>query len=322
MVSSSPQPSSVVAAGSLGRIEAALLELLAAVRGSQAENSTPLAPVSAPSLVTVADVCNDFLVSKHQAGRSANYLKLSIAQLRAFAKGREGRPLATISAREISEWLHGQRWGGKTKRGHLMAVRNLFSWAVARGDISGNPAMGVDLPAAPERPPIVHTPAEVVAVLEAARGFDLTAMRCFAIRYFAGLRTSEAVALEETEINLAAGFIEVTAAKSKTRRRRLVPISTNLRAWLALGGTLPLPQVANRLRAVIVAAGVPWSPGVARHSFVSYHLARWRSASRTALEAGHTEAILFSTYRELVTPKAAKAYWAIVPTPLTVTAAS
>ena len=138
-------------------------------------------------------------------------------------------------------------------------------------------------------------------------------MRCLAIRYFAGLRTSEAVNLEEKEIGT--DFIEVTAAKSKTRARRLVTIQPALRAWLAVGGVLPLKQVHNRLRAVIRATGTPWPQNVTRHSFVSYHLAGFQSAAQTALQAGHTEQILFNHYREIVKPAEAALFWAIRPKP-------
>jgi integrase len=169
------------------------------------------------------------------------------------------------------------------------------------------------MPTLENDPPGIHTPAEVATVLEAARKIDINAMRCFAIRYFAGLRTSEAVNLQETEIG--ARFIEVTAAKSKTRRRRLVTVQPALSAWLALGGELPLRQVANRLRAVTLAAAVPWPHNATRHSFVTYHLAAFENAGKTALEAGHTEQILFNHYREIVKPEVAAAFWAIRPKP-------
>jgi len=52
---------------------------------------------------------------------------------------------------------------------------------------------------------------------------------------------------------------------------------------------------------------------VTRHSFVSYHLARFENAGKTALEAGHSETMLFGHYRALVTPEAAAEFWAIVP---------
>ncbi|MGH7939455.1 MAG: hypothetical protein ACREE6_09250 [Limisphaerales bacterium] len=70
----------------------------------------------------------------------------------------------------------------------------------------------------------------------------------------------------------------------------------------------------------LLATGLEWPQNVARHSFCSYHLARFKSASETALEAGHSEAMLFQNYRslltpcgKLVTPDLAAEYWGIVP---------
>ena len=53
-----------------------------------------------------------------------------------------------------------------------------------------------------------------------------------AVSLFAGLRAAEVHKLDWSEIDLESGHIEVTAAKSKTAKRRLVPISENLAAWL------------------------------------------------------------------------------------------
>lgn len=60
--------------------------------------------------------------------------------------------------------------------------------------------------------------------------------------------------------------------------------------------------------------GIEWEHNVTRHSFVSYHLAHWCNAAKTALEAGHTEQMTFSNYRALVTPAAAAEFWSILPT--------
>jgi site-specific recombinase XerC len=298
----------------LQQIEAAALQLLSAVRqagnGSFSSNTIPLRPARLP---TVADLCNAFLLAKARAGRSARYLRLLRTEIYSFAKGRERRAAESVSSAEIESWLHSQHWAARTQRGRLMTVRNLFAWCVTRSELAANPALGVDMPFddSDTAPPGIHTPDEARAVLIAARDTDLNAMRCLAVRYFAGLRTTEACALEEKEIHEE--FIEVTAAKSKTRRRRLVTIQPNLRAWLALGGVLPLRQVNNRLRAVVTAAGQPWPHNVTRHSFVSYHLAKFQNAGKTALEAGHTERMLFAHYRELVTSQAANDFWEIRP---------
>lgn len=292
------------------QLEAVLVQLLAAVRAGG--TFAPSSPAVGSAPLTLAELCNQFLEAKLNANRSDNYLDLLIKELRSFARGRESRPVVSISSTEIEDWLHGQLWSDRTKKGRLATIRTVFEWGVKRQYLAVNPAAGVDVPYVSTAPPGIHTPEQVRHVLETARAQDRTVMRVMAIRYFAGLRTSEAVALEESEIG--AKFIEVTAAKSKTRRRRLVPVVPTLAAWLKLGGELPLRQVDARLRAIILAAAVPWPRGVTRHSFVTYHLAEHQNAGKTALIAGHSEQILFNHYRELATPETAKAFWSVLPT--------
>lgn len=297
---------------SQAQLEALLKQLLAAVKQNGNGSHAPqISPLRADTSVTVIELCNQFLLSKFRAGRCATYLAVLLKQLRQFSHGREFRFASSVTAAEIESWLHGKGWSPRTVKNHLYTVRTLFNWGIKRGDLVANPAQGVDVPTQSNEPPGIHTPEQVQKVLEAARSHDLNTMRCLAIRYFAGLRTSEAAALEEKEIGET--YIEVTAKKAKTRRRRLVTIQPNLRAWLDLGGVLPLRTVNDKFRVIPPLAGVPWPKNAPRHSFVSYHLASWNNAGKTALEAGHTEQILFSNYREIVTPEAAQAFWNIRP---------
>ena len=50
-----------------------------------------------------------------------------------------------------------------------------------------------------------------------------------------------------------------------------------------------------------------------RHSFASYRLADVQSAPQVSLETGHSVAILYRHYRELVMPDDAKQYFGIFP---------
>lgn len=265
--------------------------------------------------LTVAEMVNDFLRAKARAQRSDRYLRALRVSLRSFAKGRFSKPLAEVTPTEIETWLQSQNWSARTQRGYLSDVSTMFNFAMRRGMLNYNPARAVELPEAEEAPRSIHTPGETKTVLEFAREYDLNICRSLAVRYFAGLRSAEIERIEEEEIK--ADFIEVTAAKSKTRRRRLVTIQPNLKAWLQLGGKLPLHDVNNRMRWFTAALkkrhGLEWDHNVTRHSFCSYHLAHFRKASETALEAGHTEQMLFTHYRELVTPADAVEYWQITP---------
>jgi len=60
-------------------------------------------------------------------------------------------------------------------------------------------------------------------------------------------------------------------------------------------------------------AKVPWKHNALRHSFISYRVAETGDVNRTALEAGNTAPMIFSHYRELVTPQEAKAWFAVKP---------
>lgn len=198
-------------------------------------------------------------------------------------------------------------------RGYLSDVRTLYNFAARRGYVERNPASAVELPVLDGSTPVtVHSPDQVKQVLKIARRADLDVCRHLAIRYFAGVRSAEAHRLRECDIKLEQDLLEVPALKSKTRSRRLVTIQPNLRAWLALGGELrPIGDMT--VRQVIRLSKVKWARNVTRHSFVSYHLAQFGNAAKTALEAGHTEQMTFSHYRALVTPAAAAEYWAIQP---------
>jgi len=161
---------------------------------------------------------------------------------------------------------------------------------------------------------------------------------------FAGLRSAEIERLDWAKVDLEGGYITVDASIAKTNSRRLVPIVPNLKAWLVLahkqymerhktdgppkkGPVLELANVVNALKRLVTATrpasapdaekllapAVEWKHNALRHSFCSYRLADVKSAAQVALEAGNSPQMIFEHYRELVTEKAAKAWFAITP---------
>ena len=274
--------------------------------------ATGLAPATSTWL-TVIELVNEFLLAKARADNSDRYLRQLKVVLSSFANGRTRHPIDQVKAPEIEKWIRVHDWKPRTAKGYLDSVKTLFSFAVKRGYLERNPGLGVELPRGGATAPIrVHTPAQVRQVLDTARRADLDVCRVLAVRYFAGLRSAEAHRIRESDLKLDQGFLEVPASKSKTRSRRLVTIQPNLRAWLELGGELRAVGDMT-IRKVIRLSQVEWVHNATRHSFVSYHLAEFQNAAKTALEAGHSEQMTFSHYRALVTPQAAAEYWAIVP---------
>lgn len=288
----------------------AMLEASAILRGKPATGFTPAA---SQTWLTVIELVNEFLLAKARADNSDRYLRQLKVVLSSFANGRTRHPIDQVKAPEIEKWIRAHDWQPRTAKGYLDSVKTLFSFAVKRGYLDRNPGLGVELPRGGATAPIrVHTPDQVRQVLDTARRADLDVCRVLAVRYFAGLRSSEAHRIRESDLKLDQGFLEVPASKSKTRSRRLVTIQPNLAAWLALGGELRAVGDMT-IRKVIKLSQVEWVHNATRHSFVSYHLAAFEKPGKTAIEAGHSEQMLFSHYRALVTPAAAKEFWGIVP---------
>ena len=261
----------------------------------------------------VREAINEFLLAKARANRSERYLATIRGTLKSFAKGRTAVLMDEVTVQDVERWLFGQGWKAKTMRGNLGDVRTLFHFAVRRGYASSVQACSVELDAGPAGDaPGIHTAAVVASVLGAARRGNLDVMRHLAVRYFAGVRSAEAHRLTEDDIKLEAGFIQVPAVKSKTRRRRLVTIQPALAAWLALGGDVAGVSM-YAVHQLVKAVGCDWPANVTRHSFCSYHLAMFENAGKTALEAGHSEAMLFAHYRAVVTKAEAEAFWQLRP---------
>lgn len=305
------------AADALAAAAAALVAAADALRGQQAAapsfSLVRPPPVSLFDSLNVRDVINEFLVSKARSGRSERYLRQLRVSLSSFSKGRSLLPMTSITVSDVERWIFGQDWKPKTMKGYLSDLHTLFAFALRRGYVRDLSACQVELPDVPStEAPGIHTPAEVATVLETARLSDLGVMRHLAIRYFAGIRSAEAHRMGEDSILSDRCYIEVHARKSKTRQRRLVKIQPALAAWLAVGGELrPMSEVT--VRKTVKLSGVPWTHNATRHSFVTYHLAMWENAGKTALEAGHAEQILFNNYRAVVTQAQAEEFWRIRP---------
>ena len=146
----------------------------------------------------------------------------------------------------------------------------------------------------------------------------MSALPYLVIGAFAGLRNIEITRLDWSHIRLARGFIECEASMTKTRRRRLVPISENLLAWLQpialpAGPVAPYRDVATALDYFCKKIGMTWKRNALRHSYISYRLALVPDTARVALECGNSANIIFQHYRELVTPDQAQEWFNICP---------
>jgi integrase len=168
-----------------------------------------------------------------------------------------------------------------------------------------------------EAPIEIFTPNEMRRVLAAA---PTSLLPLVAIGAFAGIRSVEIQRLKWHDIKWDRGYIEIAGRKAKTAARRLVPLSENLKAWLApwrnaAGPIITRKSVAEALcdlgRKAKVEGG--WKKNALRHSYISYRIALTGDVPRTALEAGNSPEIIHRHYREVVTPEEAREWFGIMP---------
>jgi site-specific recombinase XerD len=202
----------------------------------------------------------------------------------------------------------------KNYRRYLSIV---FSFAVDRGHATANPALKLGIPARENEPVHIFTVEEARRLLEAAESKFIPDL---VLGLFAGLRPiSEVLTLEARSFNFEKRWIEITAKRSKTRRRRFVQMSENLVLWLEpfkafLHQRLSYQEYRGARDRTRAAAGLKWHQDILRHSFASYHLALHENAAKTSLELGHSSAnLLFEAYRELVSKSSGKDYFSIIP---------
>ena len=240
---------------------------------------------------------------------SLNQIQLHLSQL---AGQFSNQMCHKVSSSQLEEWFHTRNWKRSTIDGVLAKVGPFFTWCIRENYCENNPCKAVKRPRSDDSPPSIFTPPEAQKLLLTAFKTDPEMIPYLAIGLFAGVRPLEIQRLQQQDFTDQ--YIEITAANAKTRKRRLVSLSNNLKAWLRIGGDLPPINKPKRLSRILQKSGLEWKPDIMRHSYASYHLALHQSADKTALEMGHRDTqMLFRHYRELVTKEEAQAYWTIEP---------
>ncbi len=266
----------------------------------------------------VKDLLGAYFETKQSGGVTAPHFSQIRRYLRRFAKFTADTMLPDLRARDLDDFLQQSAWGATTRNSVRKKIMAFCKWAVSRGYLSRD-WREFDEAASYQVPLMevgIFTPEEMERLLKSSGRNLVTPF--LAIGAFAGLRSAEIARLDWKSINFERGFIEVRAETCKTRARRLVPISDNLRAWLkpfALpsGPVVPFRGIANVIMRRAKRIGIEWKKNALRHSFVSYRLALTNDGAKTALEAGHDQSILFRHYREIVLPEMAEKWFAIMP---------
>jgi integrase len=224
--------------------------------------------------------------------------------------------VADVTPKMLNSWL--ESFGRPAyAAGLVRSIRPAFSWAVRQGVIPDSPFSKLEPIRVPARQGIdVFTPGEAQRLMQTAPD-DCKA--AYAMLLFAGIRPVELTRLTWGAVR--DGFNHLTPDVTKTAQVRNVEVEPNLAAWLASCGKHKTTDRVcptnwdRKNRKTRAAAGLVNRQDTARHSYATYHLAKYHN--RTALEEnmGHSQgsAMLMRHYRAAATPAQAEEYWAILP---------
>ena len=281
---------------------------------------------------SVAEIVTEYLADRanDKPALSRAYLHLLKATLTPLGRDFSGS-LSSIEGEDLQAWVK-RRGAAKTQANARGVLTHFFSWARLKKYLPRETKLATE--------DLVKIRREVKAAIRLYTPKDLrTAIdrievkwRPFlAIAAFAGIRSAEISRLGWHHINLTKGFIEVEADKAKTRARRLVPICPALKAWLkplhgkttavAPDGFAHEGRIAWGFREAIAAIKdkkgkqlVPTIKNGWRSSFISYRLQELGNKyAEVAEEAGNSESIIISNYRELTDVETAKKWFSVMP---------
>jgi integrase len=268
--------------------------------------------------VTFEHLCEQFIAKKEKKSkpylRALRYTAVRLSTL-------NDRKVCDIEPAEIDRQTQGMT--PAARNAFLRNAKAIFNFGVKRGWLEQNPIAKIDFDEVKKNEVVTLTPNEAESLMLATRD-DVELLPYHALGLFAGIRPFELQRLNWQHVDLIERHIEITPAVSKTGRRRIIDIESNLAAWLSYyiakggetaGNVTPSSNLRRRLRAIRKAAGLTqWMQDVMRHSYASYALAKHGDIGRLTLAMGHTNAaVLWNHYHRAAKRKGAEAYWNIKP---------
>lgn len=196
--------------------------------------------------------------------------------------------------RGYSAWLSSKGYAPATIARRLASLRSFFKHQRRQGAITGDPAAGLRNPKQPKRLPKLLTVDQLIAFLDGIPTNDWSGTRdraMFETLYGGGLRVSELVGLDLSDLDAEQGLVRV---RGKGRRERLCPVGEEAFRWLesciacrvpakageaavflnARGGRLTSRSVGRILHDRLLEQGLDpeASPHTLRHSFATHLL--------------------------------------------------
>lgn len=266
---------------------------------------------------TVKEVYEEFRRVREADGCSRRYSQDIKSRLGRFARDFHTN-IAAIDTPTLDQWIRSLKVSARSRKNLRILLVALFNFAKSSGYLLKDVATAADglpIPKVEGKEIEIYTPAEMRSLLKHA---DEHTLPILCLGGFAGLRTAEIQRLNWEDIKWGQKVIEIRAEAAKTGQRRLVPILPAVRSFLMPfsrqhGRVVGAIKLDLRMRALADDAKVTRKHNALRHSFASYRVAAIKNPSQVAYEMGNSPKMIFQSYRELVTPRQAREWWALRP---------
>ena len=277
---------------------------------------------------SVQELFADYKEVKRKANCREWHLRTIEYRIGKFAETFGQRKVAEITTDQIGRWLEeyqsnrGKPLGPVSRNNFLAYLNAFFNFAMKKGYSSINPVEQIDRVHFDRTEIAILTPDEVRRLLFAARTHALALVPYLAIAVFAGVRPTELQRLTWEHVNFDLRYIHIGGGISKVRNERYIDMEDVLIKWLepcwqTSGPIAPqdpytFTKLFNRVRKEAGLKDV-WSPDSLRHTYASYHAARYERKDKTAMMMGNSVKMLDRHYRRPLHRSDTTEFWNIAP---------
>src|SRR4051812_39419788 len=327
-------------------------------------SATPCAHGNAPHVKNFTPLVRQFLdylkLEKHFSDYTVKSYGADLIQFAQFIAGEIGHANASsqaagalspddldkkklacepLTVREFLAYLYAQNYTKSTTARKLATLRSFFKFLIRRGAVSVNPLSTIRTPKQEKRLPKCLDLEQVQKLLDAPDDNDLLGARDKAmleVLYSSGIRVSELVELDMSDLDLQEGILRV---RGKGRKDRLTPIGSQaiaaVQRYFELrnadnraqpshaqrvflnkhGESLSTRSVRRKLDKYLVEAGLDpgISPHTLRHSFATHLLNNGADLRSVQELLGHQSLSTTQIYTHLTTKKMKESYDAAHP---------
>lgn len=164
-------------------------------------------------------------IKKASDNTLSSYLR-DLRQLKGYLELHTEEDFLTVSPEELAEYTHWMKAQGKsvpTISRSIASIKNFYKFLMSQNIVDENPAMGLVPEKAVQKLPQILTGKEVELLLEQPECTDLKGYRDRAmleLLYATGIRVSELIALDASDVNISAGIIRCRGHE----KERIIPL--------------------------------------------------------------------------------------------------